>query len=209
MSAVFAFLGMFMLSMLVAILAAMQFADFFQVTEEFALVLVGLPVLVCTTMLIFLWTYAAASAARTFRWVALAQAAAAIAIMAILLIRRRPGGTAALSTTDIRLLLELLVPALIAILIQWGLVRRRWLLLRGEDDFSHWPWVTTVLGGLAIINPLGLEYVAYGLRQTASDRLHSPAALLPWVGAAMLVAMLLIECYIRTRMMRRRRGVFA
>ena len=41
MAAVFAFLGMLLISMLVALLAALQLGDFFNANDEFGLVILG------------------------------------------------------------------------------------------------------------------------------------------------------------------------
>ena len=68
--------------------------------------------------------------------------------------------------------LEFIVPALTAVLVQWGLVRRRWLRLRGEDDLSLWPWAATVISGLAILNPFGLDIVGQAITYTPTNWLR-------------------------------------
>ena len=51
------------------------------------------------------------------------------------------------------------MPALLVVLMQWGLVRRRFLRATGADDLTLWPWLTTAAAGLAILNPIGLALV--------------------------------------------------
>ena len=109
--------------------------------------------------------------------------------------------TVAIENTAIAI--ELIVPALVAVLVQWGLVRRRWLRLRGEDDLSRWPWIATMVGGLAILNPFGLDIIGQaisiarptGCATCAHHRARRLAALLGMMG---------LESYIRGRMLRRR-----
>ncbi len=44
-------------------------------------------------------------------------------------------------------------------LVQWGLVRRRWLRAAAEDDFTRWPWIATAVAGLVVLNPFGLAFL--------------------------------------------------
>src|SRR5436190_357811 len=67
--------------------------------------------------------------------------------------------------------LQLVIPALVAVLVHWGLVRRRQLRTIGEDDLSRWPWVTTAVAGLVLLNPFGLAFLQATLRHSASDLL--------------------------------------
>ena len=65
--------------------------------------------------------------------------------------------------------LELVIPALLAVLVQWGLVRRRWLRAAAEDDFTRWPWIATAVAGLVILNPFGLAFLQATLQHSAAD----------------------------------------
>ena len=89
-------------------------------------------------------------------------------------------------------------------LVQWGLVRRRWLRLRGEDDFTLWPWITTMIGGLAILNPLGLDIIGQAIAYRPTNWLRDVVRTVALSGVAALIVMILIEYYIRGRMLRRR-----
>ena len=70
MSAFLAFLGTYLLSLFVALLAALQLADYFAATEEFALVLMALPVFVTVSMVAFGVASAAARGPVVFNAVA-------------------------------------------------------------------------------------------------------------------------------------------
>ena len=100
--------------------------------------------------------------------------------------------------------LELLIPAFLTVLVQWGLVRRRWLRKRGDEDLTLWPWITTLVAGLAILNPLGLEIISSALNSSAGNMLRQLWIAISLSGAAVLIVMALIEVAIRWRMLRRR-----
>ena len=100
--------------------------------------------------------------------------------------------------------LEFIVPALVAVLVQWGLVRRRWLRLRGEDDLSLWPWIATMVGGLAILNPYGLDIIGQAISYGPTNWLRDMVRTIALSGVAALLAMVFLETYIRGRMLRRR-----
>ena len=91
------------------------------------------------------------------------------------------------------------MPALLAVLVQWGLVRRRFLHATGADDLTLWPWLTTAAAGLAILNPIGLALVWMALKAPSADALKDVATTVTAAGAAVLVVMGAIECYIRGR----------
>jgi hypothetical protein len=103
--------------------------------------------------------------------------------------------------------IELVVPSLLAVLVQWGLVRRRWLGTAGQLDLTRWPWIATGVCCLVILNPIGLSFVGSTLRHSASDFMWPLFATMTWSVIAVLVVMAMIECYIRDRNLRRRSGV--
>jgi hypothetical protein len=207
-SAFLAFVGMFLLSLFVALLAALQLADYFRATEEIIVVLLGLPVFVLISMLAFIVANVAARRARLFNWLALFLALLALAPLALPALVQIAAGRSTnpftVGTESTAIALEFIIPALLAVLVQWGLVRRRWLRLRGDDDLTRWPWVTTIVAGLVVLNPFGLDVLgqAMGSRQTVWLRDVFRAVALG--GASALIAMTLIEYYIRGRMLRRR-----
>lgn len=208
MSAVLALVGTFLLSLFVALLAALQLGDYFGANEEFVLVLLALPVFVLCSMLALVIANVAARQARVINGVAVGLALIAFAPLAwpgmVQTVADRSTNPFTVGIENISIAIELIVPALLAVLVQWGLVRRRWLRLRGNDDLTRWPWVTTVVAGLAILNPFGLDIVGQAISYRPSDWLRDLVLTIALAGAVILIAMGLIEYYIRGRMLRRR-----
>ena len=93
--------------------------------------------------------------------------------------------------------LSCVIPALLAVLVQWGLVRRRWLRAAGEDDLARWPWVTTAVAGLTILNPIGLAVAWSAFNPSPAEMMWALFAAVAAAVAAALVVMAAIECYIR------------
>jgi hypothetical protein len=208
MSAFLTFLGTFLLSLFVALLVALQLADYFAATEEFALVLMALPVFVTICLLAFIAANALARQPRVFNAVAACLALLAFMPLAFPALVKtaadRSSNPFSIAIENTAVALEFIVPALVAVLVQWGLVRRRWLRLRGEDDLSLWPWIATVVGGLAILNPYGLDIVGQAITYTPTNWLRDMVRTIALSGAAALLAMVFLETYIRGRMLRRR-----
>ena len=210
MSTVFVFFGILLVSLVVSFLAALQLADFFQATEEFIAVMMALVAVEFVALLIFAIAYAVVRRVGWLAAVAVFLCIALLALVALPSIMDMRAGRAALADSfsgkNLVVSLELLVPAVIAILVQWGLTRHRWLRMRGLEDLSPWPWVTTVVAGLVILNPLGLSVLASALEQSATDWFRQ---LWAGVAAASALAVLVvgwIEYYIRRRMRSRRLG---
>jgi hypothetical protein len=210
MGTVFAFLGTFLLSLFVALLAALQLVDYFLATEEFIAVLMAIVIFAIAAIVVFAVTYVAARSTRTFNIVVVILALLVLALVAapggLQWLADRSSNPFNMSAKDVQITLELLVPAIILVLVQWGLVRHRWLRARGLESLTLWPWVTTAVVGLAVLNPVGLAIVSAGPRDGHTDWLRgfSPAATL--VGLLLVVVAVVIECYIRMRMLRRRLG---
>ncbi len=188
-----------LLSTVTALLAALQLGDFFQTAAGLTVVLVALPAFAVFTMLAFAAAYAGAPEAGVLHRVAIFLAIIAMGLTAIPvtaeLVSGQPRDPFDLRAEDIQVVVLLLVPALLVILIQWGLVRRQWLQARSDEDMSRWPWAMTIVAGFLVLNPIGLEFVGAALRQS------TPAVI---AGTVCLVAIALLECYIRVRMLRRR-----
>ena len=210
MAAVFAFLGIFLTSLLVAELAALSLGDFFGANDEFVLVLAAVAAFATFTTVIFAVRYANAQRVRALNGIALLLALLTVALVAV------PGlvsWIAAFSGTPftvgeegVSIALELLIPALFAVLTQWGLVRRRYLRMVGEDDLTRWPWVTTVIAIFVVLNPFGLTFILATVKQTSGDIMWQFMSTVTAGSVCALVVMAGIECYIRGRILRRRKG---
>jgi hypothetical protein len=211
MAAAFAYIGMLLLSLVVAMVAALQLADFFNATEEFIVVIVVIMIFAFAAMAVFSIVSAVARRGRTINAIAFALALLALALVSLPLALEsiadrsthpfRPG------SGSLTITLELLVPVLIIVLVQWGLVRRRWHRVHGSDDLSLWPWMTTVLAGLVILNPYGLLVLATAFGKPTGDLQWQFMALLTVGGSLGLLVMAGIEYYIRDNMMQRRGSI--
>jgi hypothetical protein len=208
MAAVFAFLGMLLISMLVALLAALQLGDFFNASGEFGLVVVSVMAFTILALAVFALAYAVTRRAGVLAVVAVILAVVALAPAALPYLTQKIADrstnpfTVGIENTHVAL--ELIVPALLAVLVQWGLVRRRWLSVHGDEELTRWPWVTTAMAGLVILNPFGLAFVEGTLTRSGGDLLWEFVATVTGGGLAALLVMAWIECYIRERMLNRR-----
>jgi hypothetical protein len=209
MAAVFAFLGMLLISMVVALLAALQLGDFFGASNEFGLVILLVIAFVAFALGMFAVTYAFTRSARPITWMAWLLAAVALVPPSvpglIQMLADHSTNPFSVGTEKTSITLELVIPALLAVLVQWGLVRRRWLRSVGDDDFTRWPWISTGLAGLIILSPYGLAFLQGTLRRGAGgDFMWEFTATVTGVVLAVLLVMAYVECYIRDRMMNRR-----
>ena len=194
MSTVFVFFGILLVSLVVSFLAALQLADFFQTADEFIAVMMALAAFNFAALLIFGLAYAGTRGVGGLDAVAVLLCIAAFAEV----VDNFTGKNLAVS-------LELLVPAVIAILVQWGLTRHRWLRMLGREDLSPWPWVTTVIAGLVILNPYGLGVIVSALEQPATDWFRQSWTGIAAAGAGAVLVMGWFEYYIRRWMLSRRR----
>jgi hypothetical protein len=208
MAAAFAFLGILLTSLLVAELAALSLGDFFGADSEFQLVIAGVAIFAAFALAVFAIVYARTERVRALNGTAILLAVLAGAIVAVPAvvpwIASHSGNPFTVGEETFSIALELLLPSLLAVLVQWGLIRRRHLQVSGEDDLTLWPWVTTVVAGFVILNPYGLTFLQETLKRTTGDMMW-PLISSVTVGVACgLIVMAGIECYIRRRLMRRR-----
>jgi hypothetical protein len=208
MAAVFAFVGMLLISMVVALLAALQLGDFFNASGEFGVVILCVVAFTILALAVFAIAYRVAHRATMLTAVAVILAVAALAPVAlpgfVQKIADRSHNPYTVGTENTSITLELIVPALLAVLVQWGLVRRRWFRVHGDEELTRWPWITTAVAGLVILNPFGLAFLQGTLDRTGGDLLWEFIATVSGGVLAALLVMAWIECYIRDRMLNRR-----
>jgi hypothetical protein len=207
-AALFAFIGIWLISLVVAMLAALQLGDFFMANQEFPLIIAAIVAFDTAAMVLFGVGYALARHLRILHGVALVLVLCALAPVVlpgfVQKIADRSTNPYTVGIENTYITLELVIPALLAVLVQWGLVRRRWLRATGADDLTLWPWVTTVIAGLMVLNPFGLAIVGATLRHSGSDWFWEIWATVTAGATLVLVVMALVECYIRRRILRRR-----
>src|SRR6185369_9569650 len=210
MAAIFAFLGMLLISILVALLAALQLGDFFNASGEFGLVILGVVAFTSVSLAVFALANRVTRRAGVLTVVAVALGIVALAPLAlpglIQKIADRSHNPYTVGVENTYITLELIVPALLAVLVQWGLVRRHWLRARGDEGLTRWPWVTTAVAGLVTLNPIGLAFLGGTLNRSSKNLLWEFVATVTGAGFAALLVMAWVECYIRERMLNRRLG---
>jgi hypothetical protein len=207
MAAAFAFLGIFLTALIVAELAALSLGDFFGANDEFTAVLAAVAAFTVFSGVVLAVCYATVQRAKVLNWVAMLLALLAIVAVAV---PGLVGWIASFSTNpftvgeeQVSIALELAIPALLAVLVQWGLVRRRYLRMAGEDELTRWPWITTAVATFVLLSPLGLTFVLASFRQV--DIMWAFMASVTAGTVAALAVMAGIECYIRGRILRRRK----
>lgn len=213
MAAVFAFLGIYLTSLLVAELAALSLGDFFGTNDEFIVVLAVVAAFATLAAIVFAIVYGTVKRARPLNGVALLLglvAIIAVAVPSLVGVPNLVSWIASFSTNpftvgeeEISIALELVIPAMLAVLVQWGLVRRRYLQMTGADDLALWPWITTGIATFVLLNPLGLTFVLASFKRVDLMWAFMASATAGTVGA--LVVMAAVECYIRRRILRRRK----
>src|SRR5215203_4636374 len=119
MAAAFAFLGMLLLSMVVALLATLQLGDFFNANDEFGLVILTVVAFTFFALAVFAVTYALSRSASVIAGVALILAIVALAPVAlpglIQKIANRSTNPYTVGIENTAILIELVVPALIVV----------------------------------------------------------------------------------------------
>jgi hypothetical protein len=208
MAAFLAFLGMLLTSMVVALLAVLSLGDFFGANEEFGLVILAVMAFAVASLAVLSLVYAVTRSERPLAWVAWLLAFGTLTPFALpdlmQAIAERSTNPHGVEGTFIAI--ELMVPALLAVLVQWALVRRRWLAAAGANDLTRWPWITTVLAGLILLSPFGLAFLQGTLRRSGGDMLWEFTAMITGVVLGVLLVMAYLECYIRDRILNRRRA---
>lgn len=209
MGAAFAFLGILVLSLIVALLAALQLADHFRTGDEFAVVLAVLAAFAAGSMAVLGIVSARAANARSLN-----RAAMGLALLALILAALPGGGLEwiagrasdpfSIDEKAVQIAIQLVAPTLLAVLVQWGLLRHRWLRIRSGEDLTRWPWVTTIVAGIAILNPIGLEFIASAIRQSQTDWLRQFTLMVTLSGLTAIALMGLVEFTVRGWMLRRR-----
>jgi len=207
MRTVLTFIGAYLLTLLIALFIAIELADFFRSQEEFIAVLLAQVLFSLIALVTFALAYRFAGHVR-----ALGLAAIGLGLAAVLLeelpalgemIATRSTDPYTLGTAhDFAITAELLIPAFALVLVEWRVLRHRWLAARGLDYRSTWPWITIGVAGLLLCNPVAFAIMSSAIRQAPDDMLATF-----WLKVSVAVAALVIGLGIMERNIRRRRLV--
>jgi hypothetical protein len=138
MRTILIFVAVYILSSLAAYAAGRQIADFFFLQDEFTAVLMALMIFSSVAIAAFAAAYVLVSRARPLGYVAIALAVVAVVIEELPVLAeafaKRSTNPVMIGDTQINAIAAtMLVPTAVMLLIQWPLIRRRWLVARGAE----------------------------------------------------------------------------
>ena len=199
----------FVLSLLAALGAAAQFADHYWYGEDFSLFVLPITVFAAVSVAAFGVAGTYVRDAGGLRVVALGLGAAALALTLLPglvgeIARRSTNPDVVLRAHDRLVATAFLVPVLIAIMIQWGVVRRGRLRARGHEHATTWPWITFIIACVVVLNPLGLAVFGAAISQSTTDWFRGLWLMVALGIAAVLLLVGLLEWRIRSRKLKAR-----
>ena len=209
MRTVLIFIGVYALSLIAALSIGIQLAEYFNSQEEFIAVMLALMIFSAIAVVAFAIGYRLATNVRALGLVAVALAVVAVIVEELpapaeSFAQRSTNPVMVGSAQNNAIAAELLIPAFVMLLIQWALIRRRWLVVRGLEHRTAWPWLTVILAGVVGLNRLGIEIVGAAVRQSVTDWFAGLWLMVTLGAAALLVVMGAVEYYMRRRRLARR-----
>lgn len=208
MALVRTFVTSFVLGLAVASFAAWQIAVSFRTLDEFDIV--ELALIVFTTVVTAIFAAVCATAGGD-RW--LAPSALGLVLVATAFSGFPPWMRAVDARSsnpypgdyrDAQIVLEFLVPALMAVTVIWRLAVRNRLIATGADPRTLWPWITIALGAALIFNPFGLAILSSAIKQSPTDWIAGLWLMVAVGAAAFLLVAACIERALRARNFSRR-----
>jgi hypothetical protein len=192
----------FVLSLMAAVAAVAGLVDYFWYGEDLDLLVWPVAVFVVVALAVFATTSARARDTRTLAIVAAGLAVAALALafgLVGVIARLSTNPPLLLGTHDRLIATGLAIPMLLAVMIQWRIVRRAWLSARGRDHATAWPWVTTFVACAVVLNPLGMQIFGAAINPSVTDWFAGLWRMVALIATGMLVVIGLIEWRIRLR----------
>jgi hypothetical protein len=209
MRSILVFAGVYILSLVIAYVVGMQVAEYFLLQEEFIVVMFALALFSFVAIAVFAVVYVVQPNVKWLGYGAIGLAFVAFGIeelpaLADAVARRSTNPYLVGSAQDRAIAASLLLPAFVMLLIQWPLLRRRWLVARGLEHRMLWPWFTITLACLLALNRGGLELIGSVLRQSPTDWLVGLWKLILAIACGALLVVALIEWWLRRRWLARR-----
>jgi hypothetical protein len=209
MRSILIFAGVYILSLAVAYAVGIQLAEYFFLQNEFIVVMFALVMFSFVAITVFAVVYAVQPNVKWLGYGAIGLALLAFAIeelpaLADAFARRSTNPYLVGSTQDRAIAASLLLPAFVILLIQWSLLRRRWLVARRLEHRMLWPWFTITLACLLALNRGGLELIGSVFRQSPTDWLVGFVTLILAIACGALLVLALIEWWLRRRWLARR-----
>ena len=204
MRSILIFAGVYILSAAIAYAAGLQIAAYFYLDDEFTAVLIALALFSVLAITVFAVVYAVQPNVKWLGYGAIGLAVVAFGIaqlptLADAFAQRSTNPYLGGDEEDRAIAASLLLPAFVMLLVQWPLLRRRWLVAHGLEHRMLWPWLTIVVAWLLALNPLGLELIGNVLRRSSTDWLLGLWTLTVAIACGVLLVLALIEWWLRRR----------
>lgn len=192
-----------LVSLLLAGMAALSIVEFYHAGEEFIVIQMVIVVYSIVTIATFAVTYLRARTRRSFAIVAVTLAAVAIGIeeipaLAQAVVNRTSSPYKGGFEQDVEISIALLVPIFIIIVLQWQFALRRWLRASGQTMRSRWPWIATAVATIMIFSTAGLQ-VIHGTFFSGEQLTRNIAQFMLMIAAAVLAVIAVAEWWIRKR----------
>jgi hypothetical protein len=209
MRSILVFPGVYILSLVATYVAGMQVAEYFFLQEEFSVVMFALVLFSFVAIAVFAVVYVVQPNVKWLGYGAIGLALVAFGVeqlpaLADAVARRSTNPYLVGSAQDRAIAASLLLPAFVMLLIQWPLLRRRWLVARRLEHRMLWPWFTITLACLLAFNQSGLDLIGSVLRQSPTDWLVGLWKLILAIACGALLVLALIEWCLRRRWLARR-----
>jgi hypothetical protein len=166
--------GAFVLSLIVALVAAWRLVEHFWYGEDLDLFVPPVAGFVLVATMVFALADARARDSRTLGLAALGLTIAALVLvvmpfLAEYVAAQSKNPEVILRPRSGKIRIVLLIPMLLAVAAQWWFVRRRWLEARDLDHWTAWPWITTIAACVVMLSPIGLEILDAAVTQSSTD----------------------------------------
>jgi hypothetical protein len=194
----------FVFSLLLALAAAWLLTDYYWYGEDLDLFVWPIASCALVSSVVFGTTSLRAQGEGALRVAALALAAITVLLVVFpgvvaLVAAQSKNPPVVLRSHDQFITVTLLVPILLAVLLQWRPVRWGWLVARRQTAPTTWPWLTTVFGLLLALNPLGLAILGAAIKQSRTDWFASLWLMVALTSGGVLLLLGWIEWRIRVR----------
>jgi hypothetical protein len=209
MRSILVFPGVYILSLVATYVAGMQVAEYFFLQEEFSVVMFALVLFSFVAIAVFALVYVVQPNVKWLGYGAIGLALVAFGVeqlpaLADAVARRSTNPYLVGSAQDRAIAASLLLPAFVMLLIQWPLLRRRWLVARRLEHRMLWPWFTITLACLLALSQGGLDLIGSVLHQSPTDWLVGLWTLILAISCGALLILALIEWWLRCRWLARR-----
>ena len=209
MRSILIFSGVYILSVAVAYAVGIQVAAYFFLDEEFIAVVFALGLFSVVAIAVFAMVNAVQP---NVKWLGYAAIGLGVIAFGVGQIPELVDAIASRSTNpylvgreqDRAIAVSLLLPALVMLLIQWPLLRRHWLLARGLEHRTPWPWFTIALACALALDRPGLDVIGSVIDQSSTDWLVGLWTLIVAIACGVLVALGMLEWWLRRRRLARR-----